>query len=618
MFGSDYLHMEINGVFFDSNPSPMWIADQERLCFLEVNKAALDHYGYTREEFLSLSPLQIRPEEDYAKFNNTVFKEITVLTNLGVSRHLKKDGTIIKVEIFANDITFKGEKARLIMAHDVTEKLLAEGKLQQSQAHLLASQRISNTGSWEMTFTDLNDLSSNEVYWSDQAFRIFGHEPENMQATRQFYLSHVHDEDIKNIRDILADTISSKSDYKSEHRMIRADGIERIVRLFGKLELDPETNVPVKIIGTIQDVTEEKAAQKQLALLSTAVDQSPISIVITDIKGDILFANPKFASISGYTPQEVIGKNPRILKSGHTSESDYNDLWATISSGNKWEGEFYNKAKDGSFYWESAIITPVKNERCEIMNYLAIKTDITERKHQEDLSNKMMNSLIQRNKDLEQFTYIVSHNLRAPVANIKGAADILLNLDLSAEESEVILKGINESIIRLDDVILDLNNILSVKNNITEKNELIVLSEIVDEIEISLQHEINEASFALDCDFSEIDELYSLKTYIHSIFLNLITNSIKYCRADVDSKIEIKSSISGNKINLSFKDNGIGINLNEQGDNLFGLYKRFHLHIEGKGIGLHLVKTQVETLGGTIRVKSEVNKGTEFIISFDL
>jgi len=618
MFGSDNLHMEINGVFFDSNPLPMWIVDQDRLRFLEVNNAALEHYGYTHEEFLNLSPLTIRPKEDFEIFINYINTEINVLTNLGVNRHFKKDGTIIKVEIYANDITFKGEKARLIMCHDVTAKLFAEEKLLQSQTHLMASQRISNTGSWEITFTDLDNLSNNEIYWSDQAFRIFGHEPESIRATRQFYLSHVHEDDIKNIRNVLANTINAKSDYESEHRIIRTDGVERIVRLFGKLVFDAETKEPLKIIGTIQDITEEKAAQKQLTLLSKAAEQSPISIVITDIKGNILFANPKFTAISGYTTQEVIGKNPRVLKSGHTTDSEYKNLWATISSGKKWEGEFYNKCKDGSFYWESAIITPVISETGEIMNYLAIKTDITERKQQEELRDKMLSELVQRNKDLEQFTYIVSHNLRAPVANIKGAADMLINMELNNDEEVVILKGINESIVRLDDVILDLNNILNLKHNIKEKNEPIILSEIVEDIKLSLQDEIDEALFQVNADFSEINELNSFKTYIYSIFYNLITNSIKYRRADVDSKTEIKSTLSGNKIKLSFKDNGIGINLEEQGDQLFGLYKRFHFHTEGKGIGLHLVKTQVETLGGVIGVKSEVNKGTEFIISFDL
>ncbi|MEJ7692640.1 ATP-binding protein [Daejeonella sp.] len=118
-------------------------------------------------------------------------------------------------------------------------------------------------------------------------------------------------------------------------------------------------------------------------------------------------------------------------------------------------------------------------------------------------------------------------------------------------------------------------------------------------------------------DFAEIDKFNTIKSYMHSIFYNLISNSIKYRRPDVDPRIEISSHLSESKLTINFNDNGSGIDMVKHGDKLFGLYKRFHANIEGKGMGLYMVKTQVETLGGKVSVRSEVGRGAEFIIEFD-
>jgi signal transduction histidine kinase len=127
-------------------------------------------------------------------------------------------------------------------------------------------------------------------------------------------------------------------------------------------------------------------------------------------------------------------------------------------------------------------------------------------------------------------------------------------------------------------------------------------------------HLLRNEDVVIISDFSAVDEVLTLKSYLHSIFFNLISNSIKYRRHDVKPVIEIVSSKKENGIELLFRDNGLGIDMARKGEEIFGLYKRFHPHIEGKGVGLYMVKTQVETLGGRISLTSEVNKGTEFKI----
>ena len=149
------------------------------------------------------------------------------------------------------------------------------------------------------------------------------------------------------------------------------------------------------IVGSIHDITERKRAEAQLRKLSQAVEQSPVSIVITDTGGIIEYVNPTFTKSTGYTQAEAVGKNPSVLKSGEQSKEFYEELWATITSGNDWKGEFHNKKKNGELYWEAALISPIKNRQGEIVNYLAIKENVTERKQSEAQLRKLSQAVEQ-------------------------------------------------------------------------------------------------------------------------------------------------------------------------------------------------------------------------------
>ncbi len=244
--------------------------------------------------------------------------------------------------------------------------------------------------------------------------------------------------------------------------------------------------------------------------------------------------------------------------------------------------------------------------------------DVTEVKLAEIERIKMVNDLVLRNAELEQFGYIISHNLRSPVANIIGASNALIDPELSVEDKQILKKGINTSVIKLDNVIKDLNQILEVKGKIDEPKEMVHFSKLVDDIKFSIENMIDKDAIEIKCDFSEVDEFLTLRAYLYSIFYNIISNSIKYRRQQVPCLIEIKSRLEKNGLELIFTDNGLGIDLKKNGEDVFGLYKRFHNHIEGKGMGLFMVKTQVETLGGKISIKSAENKGTEFKIEFEV
>jgi signal transduction histidine kinase len=258
------------------------------------------------------------------------------------------------------------------------------------------------------------------------------------------------------------------------------------------------------------------------------------------------------------------------------------------------------------------------NDRNQPIRLYGILQDITERKQAEMERIKLVNNLMDRNTELEQFAYIISHNLRAPVANIIGASNAMEDADLTEGDKEILNKGINVSVRKLDEVVTDLNHILQVKDGMGGFKELVNFTEIVKDIEASIANLIFEADVEIKYNFEAVDEISTLKPYLYSIFFNLISNSVKYRRKHIHSVIEIRSKIANDKIELIFTDNGMGIDLKRQGDQVFGLYKRFHRNIEGKGMGLFMVKTQVETLGGKISIQSAVNIGTEFIIQLNV
>ncbi len=264
--------------------------------------------------------------------------------------------------------------------------------------------------------------------------------------------------------------------------------------------------------------------------------------------------------------------------------------------------------------WFSMRVTKFDNDEAMVV---VEHVNITKKKLAEEEREKMISNIVQHSKNLEQFASIVSHNLRAPVAHILGLSIVLKN-DISDEDRARTHQFLFTATEQLDDVLRDLNKILQVRSEINEYKELISFPDVVDVIKSSIHNLIETEGVKILTNFHDIDSITSIKSYVHSFFYNLISNSIKYRQPGVAPIIRIESTCKNGKIRISFKDNGLGLDLTRHGDKIFGLYKRFHLNIEGKGMGLFIVKTQVETLGGTISVESRAGEGADFIIELPL
>ncbi len=223
--------------------------------------------------------------------------------------------------------------------------------------------------------------------------------------------------------------------------------------------------------------------------------------------------------------------------------------------------------------------------------------------------------LIKHNNELRQFSFSVSHNLRGPVASLLGLLALIDPKSIVAENVEI-FKHIQSSTERLDYIIKDLIKIIDIRQDIFQIRQKISLYDEFKSIHDILEHEIYSHHVAFRNDFGKCEVIYSVKPMIHSILYNLISNSIKYRSLDQPPVIEISSEELADHFVLTVKDNGLGIDLNTHRDNVFKLYHRFHRHVEGRGLGLYLVKLQCEALGGTVFVESELNKFTKFTLHY--
>ena len=252
-----------------------------------------------------------------------------------------------------------------------------------------------------------------------------------------------------------------------------------------------------------------------------------------------------------------------------------------------------------------------KNKTLNLSN-AQLENKILERT--KDLSNAN-NELISYNGQLEQFAYIIAHNLRAPVARMLGLLDIFRASGLLTNDNRFYIEKISVSAHELNEIIADLNKLLEIKNNLKDFRENVDLETKFIQVCTTLERQIKENNVIFDVDF-QVKTVHLVSLYVDSIFYNLVSNAIKYRSADRQIYIQISSREDKNTTIITVQDNGMGIDMEKYGDKIFSLYKRFHNHVEGKGMGLHLVKLQIETLGGTIKVDSKLDVGTTFTITF--
>ena len=252
----------------------------------------------------------------------------------------------------------------------------ATGELLDVKERIALAVDAMNLGVWDW------DRQNNLMAWDEKMFEVYGI-PRRELMIYQDWVAMIVPEDRPQVEAALKRVVAEKNQGEVEFRIERADGEIRHVYAAQRVILDAEGEAH-RVVGVNLDITERKQAKEELQKLSTAVEQSPASVVITDTHGIIEYVNPKFCDVTGYSAEEAIGQNPRVLKSGKTPPEVFDELWQTITAGDEWRGELINRKKNGELYWEAVSISAIKSAAGAITHYLAIKEDITEQKQMEE------------------------------------------------------------------------------------------------------------------------------------------------------------------------------------------------------------------------------------------
>lgn len=367
------------------------------------------------------------------------------------------------------------------------------------------------------------------------------------------------------------------------------------------------------------EVTEKIRAKQKLEMLSLVASKTTNGVVILDSELRAEWVNEGFERLTGFTLADVEGKNPGDILHGAGKEGHLGrEIIEKLKKGEPFFKEVMNIKKSGEKIWIFLNITPVQNAVGDVVKFVAVQTDITKRKEVEESQLQLTKDLFNQNRDLQQFTYIVSHNLRSPVANALGLIEILAAVDSAADPDlyEESLTYLKRSVVKLDTVLKDLNMILSIrdKKDVLEK-ELVNLPEQCRQVIEDMKEPLQKCGGEVRVEMEENIQVKGDRAYLHSIFFNLMSNAIKYRSPKRPLKIKISASVSGDgRVRILFSDNGSGFDLERAGEDVFRLYRRFHSGSEGRGIGLFLVKTHIETMGGSIGVESKINAGTRFLI----
>ena len=515
--------------------------------------------------------------------------------------------------IFLTDATGKAYRMLGTM-QDITQQQVAEAQLEQSNR---LRESIESAMPGVLYVFDLK--AQRNVYANRNLAVALGYTTEEIHDLgNDLVRLLVHPDDIVNMPGWTNENFGTVKE--TQYRMKTKDGNWRW--FMGRdtvFQRDEEGNV-LQIVGMAQDVTERKKMEEELReseqRFRTLQQASFGGIGIHD-KGMILDCNQGLCDISGYSREELVGSNGLRLIA-----PEWRDLvMEKILSGYEKPYDVEGERKDGTrFSLEvQAKNIPYQGKMIRVTEF----RDITQRKLTEikikDQNSKLLaitEDLKRKNEQLEEFTQIVSHNLRSPVGNILTLLSFFETTDKEEEKAEY-LSLLKESGFTTQQTLHELNEVLKIKQNKQIPRQELQFEKVLQHVKSMLSAKITEVSAVIESDFSQAPTIVYPNIYLESIFLNLLSNSLKYIHPDRKPEVFFRSFHSNSNIILEVRDNGLGINLERYGHQVFKLHKTFHKHPESRGIGLFMIKNQIETLGGEISIASQVDKGTTIFVNFN-
>lgn len=390
-----------------------------------------------------------------------------------------------------------------------------------------------------------------------------------------------------------------------ERTGLRADGtpVQLEISLSAVFDAAGE---PVYFYTFARDITERKQSQETVRKLSLAVEHSPLAIEITNRDGVIEYVNPRYLEITGYTREEVIGQNPRFLKSGDTSGKAYREMVRAIQIGNTWRGEFLNKRKNGELYWEETTISPLLDERRNIItHFVAIKEDITQRKAAEAERENLI-------AELDAFAHTVAHDIQAPLQIVYGFAEMLREQDATLDEQvrQLTLRHVAQNTLKISSIVSELLLLARVRQDEDVPRGILDMDALVGDALRRITHlsEQYKPTFSLP---DQWPGAMGYGPWIEEVWVNYLSNAIKYGGRPPQITVRAEPQPDG-LIRFEVRDNGPGIPPDDVGQ-LFKPFTRLNgLRMSGEGLGLSITRRIVERLGGQVGVDSQIGQGSAF------
>jgi PAS domain S-box-containing protein len=452
------------------------------------------------------------------------------------------------------------------------------------------------------------------------SFQMFGYSQEEISAGFTVFNALVP-MDRDRARNNMVEIMRGEKRDVEEYTALRKDGSTFPVLISSSPIII--NNLTTGLRGIVIDITERKNMEERLRKLSVAVEQNPSSIIITDLNGIIEYVNPRFSKNTGYSFTEVVGKKPSILKSDEQTLDYYKNLWDTIISGKEWRGEFHNKMKDGTLFWEAASISAIRNKNGRMTHFLAIKEDITERKIMEKQLIRAKEKAEESDKLKSEFLAQMSHEIRTPLHIILSYNSFLKDeLIKYLNEDQIIgfnaIDSAGRRLTRTINLILNMAELQAGRLEVrtSDINLLDILKEFTKEFELSAKEKNIELICLNSC--GSIPLIRSDEYIISEVFQNLIDNAVKYT---LSGKIEINVyKDENNKYCVAVKDTGIGIS-DDYMSKLFLPFSQedsgYSRRYDGNGLGLALVKNYLDLINADIRVVSAKGKGSTFTVQFN-
>ncbi|WP_372776008.1 PAS domain S-box protein [Mangrovibacterium sp.] len=522
----------------------------------------------------------------------------------------RSDGTSFDVEYFSYPIR-EDEilKGAVVSFRDVSKRKKQERKLMESEAKFRA---IFNSHTAAKVMIDPESLVIVEA--NSTAANLFKMHFDKTLRVRLYDLLPMPTTEIDaKIKELLA-----RNNLNFELTLKKRDGSFLDLESYNHVISIANKNY---ILSVVLDVTGKRIIERQLRLLNRAVEHNPVMMMITDREGKIEYVNPSFSKITGYSNDDIVGKTPQILKSGFQSHSFYKNLWTTILSGQEWTAEMRNKKKDGSYYWENCIISPIYNNKFEITHFVAVKEDITQKKD-------LIRDLVVAKEKAEEsdrlktaFLANMSHEIRTPMNSILGFLELLQEPDFKKDIHADFLSVVQQSSDRL------LNTI----NDIIETSELearqvkVVLQDIVLNDLMSYLEKIflpdaekKKIAFRVVNRFLADFIFRSDKERLESILINLLKNAFKFTKSGY---VEIGWYGEHGRIVCYIRDTGLGIHKDKL-DVIFDRFTQAEVNetrsYEGAGLGLSIAKLNAELLNGSVWAESEPGKGSTFYLQIPI